>query len=195
MKKLLALFMVLGVASVAHGYVLGLTQTGEVDQGTSIHFTIDLTVALEGAVALDTLTAMGIGTMTDPLAATIVSITPASGWGPFSNPPPPGYAIGVSDSANGTAYDSQFIMDGYDLGDSMANFTGGLLWTMVLNVPKVNLLAPQYYVLDVFAADAMGPGGVPYEAPPTPGSVVLTPEPGTALFMLLAGALGLIRRR
>lgn len=103
-------------------------------------------------------------------------------------PPAPGYPIGVSDSANGIAYDSQFIMDGYDLGDSMGMFTGGLLWTIVLNIPKVNLP----YGLDFFAADAMGPGGVPYQAPPTPGFI---PEPGTALFMLLAGTLGLIRRR
>ena len=194
MKKLLVLFMVLGMASMAHGYSLNLVETApQVDLGASIDFTVDITVSLEGAPALDASSGMGVGTMTAPGAGTIVSIAPGPGWGVWSMPPGPGYAIGISDSANGTAYDSQMVgVDFLDLGDSMANYNvdGGTLWTIVLNVPKV--VFP--YVLDVFAADAMGPMGVPYQAPPNPGSIVL-PEPSTVLFMLLAGALGLIRRR
>ena len=204
MKKLLVLFMVLGMASMAQGYQLGLAETSNVDNGDgTATVTLDLTIALEGAIDIDTMSALAIGAdlpgvsaMSAPYA---YSAGTATAWGGgFSLAPAPVYPIGVPASAppymydGSDGYDAQLIVDGFDLGGFGAASTDPVLGTITLTAPGGSVIEYQ-----VSAADASSSDYMVYEMPPKYGSLSVTyvPEPGTALFMLLAGALGLIRRR
>ena len=204
MKKLLVLFMVLGMASMAQGYQLGLAETSNVDNGDgTATVTLDLTIALEGAIDIDTMSALAIGAdlpgvsaMSAPYA---YSAGTATAWGGgFSLASAPVYPIGVPASSppymydGSDGYDAQLIVDGFDLGGFGAASTDPVLGTITLTAPGGSVIEYQ-----VSAADASSSDYMVYEMPPKYGSLSVTyvPEPGTALFMLLAGALGLIRRR
>ena len=195
MNKLLVLVTILATASMAHGFTFGLAESAApVDLGGATQFTIDITVTLDGAPDLDTVTALGLGSPDQPGVATVGAAgytNLVTGWASWYIAPAPGYAIGGADSGAGANYDSQWVADGYDLGGFGGNIVAdGVIGTIVVDVPNGNLPLQ----LDVFAADAVDLSFMYYDAPPTGGSIVLTPEPGTAL-LLLVGALGLIRRR
>lgn len=192
MKKVLVLVTILAAASMAHGFTFGLAESApQADLGADIQFTVNITVSLDGAPDLDTVTALGLGSAT-PGAASVVSYTNnVAGWASWYIAPAPGYLIGPSDSGAGANYDSAWVSDGNDLGGFGGNILAdGVIGTIVLDIPKAALPL----TLDVFAADATDIAFMYYQSPPAGGSIVLTPEPGTAL-LLLVGALGLIRRR
>jgi len=204
MKKLLVLFMVLGMASMAQGYQLGLAETSNVDNGDgTATVTLDLTIAMEGAIDIDTMSALAIGASEPGLSAMTApyaySAGTATAWGGgFSLAPAPVYPIGAPASAppyaydGSDGYDAQMIVDGFDLGGFGAASTDPVLGTITLTAPTGSVIDYK-----VSAADASSSDYMVYEMPPKYGSLTVTyiPEPGTALFMLLAGALGLIRRR
>lgn len=199
MRKLLVLVTVLAAASAAHGFVFGLAESApQTDLGAAIQFTVaisvDTTAGPNGAAPdCDTVTALGLGSPDQPYVATVAGYTNnVGGWASWYIAPPAGYAIGVPDSGGGMMYDSDWVANGYDLGGfgGAIPSPGGLIGTIVVDIPKANLPL----TLDVFAADAVDLNFTVYDAPPTGGSITLTPEPGTAL-LLLVGALGLIRRR
>ena len=193
MKKLLVLVTILATASMAQGFTFGLAESApQVDLGADIQVTVDITMTLDGAPDLDTVTALGIGTNTAPGAPIVVSYANnVAGWASWVLPPTPGTPIGTSDTANGAAYDSAWVAGGFDVGGFGGNIVAdGVIGTLVVDIPKAALPL----TLDVFAADATDLAFMWYQSPPNGGSLVITPEPGTAL-LLLVGALGLIRRR
>jgi len=203
--KLFAVVALLAAAGMAHGYQLGLAETSNVDNGDgTATVTLDLTIAMEGAIDIDTMSALAIGAdgvpglsaMTAPYA---YSAGTATAWGGvFSLAPAPVYPIGAPASAppyaydGSDGYDAQMIVDGYDLGGFGAASTNPVLGTITLTAPGGSVIDYK-----VSAADASSSDYMVYEMPPKYGSLTVTyiPEPGTALFMLLAGGLGLIRRR
>jgi hypothetical protein len=174
------------MAGLAHGYALTVVETAVVDNGGSYTSTVEVQVVLEGAPDIDTATALGLGSTDAAGAMTLDAYTTV--WPSWSILPPMPYVIGAT---AGDPYAVQMVAEGYDLGGfgtpSVGDGVTAVVGTATItHAGNVNLT--------VSAADLASSDFSAYQTNLF-GSTVLTPEPGTALFLLLGGLLGLVRRR
>jgi hypothetical protein len=195
MKTLTVLLAVLATAGAAHGFALGLEGDADgADNGDGTRtWALDITIDLERAPDVIEMVGLGFGSSTDPGVLSVDWYwNNVSEWNAWYIAPPPGYMIGLPDSSNGEAGDSDWVQDGYDLGGIGSNITqsGSVLGTITVSAPAAALPI----TLDVFAQYTTHSGFTIWP-PTTPDSIVLTPEPCTALLMLLAVMPGLARRR